>query len=192
VPTIVDIPSDSVVVTEEGKARIMLTGYYYDLMEYRTYRMTRQCWEDAIVTTFMPINRSGFISGIVFLVVGSIHLSAWNFDFPSEFEQSAWRICSIVIAVSIPVSWLVTGAILCVAELVGKKDLTVVWVSRTVDYGRGWNKWTKGTVAAIHGFGVLLYASARLYLLVEVFLSFRAMPMGVYETTDWTKFIPHV
>jgi hypothetical protein len=27
---------------------------------------------------------------------------------------------------------------------------------------------------------------------VGVFLSFRAVPMGVYETPDWTKFIPHI
>jgi hypothetical protein len=191
VPTIIDVPFNCVEVTEDGKARITLTGFCYDLMDYRTYRMTRQCWEDAIVTTFMPINRSGLISGIVFVIVGSIHLSAWNFDFPSEFEQWAWRVCSIVITVSIPVSWLVTGAIMGVAGLASKKDQTV-WDSREVDYGKGWNKWMEGIVAAIHGFGVFLYAGARLYLLVEVFLSFRDVPMGVYETTDWTKFIPHV
>ena len=192
VPTFIDVPSDSLVVTEDGKARITLTRYHLDLMEYGTYRMTRQCWEEIIGMTFMPINRLGFICGIAFLVVGSIHLSAWNFDFPSEFERWAWRICSMVIAVSIPVSWLMTRAILGVAELVSKKDLMVVWVSRSVGYGKGWNKWMIGTVTTIHGFGVLLYAIARLYLLVEVFLSFRAMPMGVYETPDWAKFIPHI
>ena len=38
----------------------------------------------------------------------------------------------------------------------------------------------------------LLYISARLSIMVEVFLAFRAMPEDAYETPDWTWFWLHV
>lgn len=154
--------------------------------------MTRQCWEEAVVTTLMPINRTGFLSGTVFLVVGSIHLAAWNFDFPSMFEQWAWRICAVVITISIPISWVMTRAVFRVAELAGVKGLRDVWLDSGENSGEVWNTRMKWVGMMVQGAGVALYAVARLYLLVEVFLSLRAVPKRVYETPDWTMFIPHV
>lgn len=192
VPTVLDLSSEWVTVLPSGQALIETDRYSFVLSDYRTYHMTRQCWEDAIVTTLMPINRSGFLSGTVFLVVGSIHLAAWNFDFPSMFEQWAWRVCAVVITISIPVSWIVARVVLGVAELAGVKGLRDVWFDRGENNGEVWNTRMKWVVAMIQGVGVALYAVARLYLLVEVFLSLRAVPKRVYETPDWTMFIPHV
>jgi hypothetical protein len=36
------------------------------------------------------------------------------------------------------------------------------------------------------------YVLARLYLLVEVFIAFRSMPTGVYQSVDWSKYFPYV
>jgi hypothetical protein len=44
-------------------------------------------------------------------------------------------------------------------------------------------------IAILVGFA---YIAARLTLLALMFLSFRSLPPGVYDTVDWTKFIPHL
>ncbi|KAF1848523.1 uncharacterized protein K460DRAFT_238274, partial [Cucurbitaria berberidis CBS 394.84] len=152
--------------------------------KYRTYETTRQCIE-VIRLSLLPVGIFGFSSAVVFLVVGAIHLAAWNFEFPSLFECWAWRVCSIVIATIVPISWLLTAVLLRVTTdqwwdgLEGKDTLeefrTVRWISM-----------------AIQGFAVTLYSLARLYLLVEVFMGLRASPMGVYKTPEWSNFLPHV
>ncbi len=37
----------------------------------------------------------------------------------------------------------------------------------------------------------LLHGLARLYLITEVFLSMRYMPIGVYDDVQWSNYIPH-
>lgn len=38
----------------------------------------------------------------------------------------------------------------------------------------------------------LVYFATRFYVLIEAFVSLRRAPAGLYDTVDWTKFIPHV
>ena len=37
----------------------------------------------------------------------------------------------------------------------------------------------------------VLYIVARLFILVEIFLAFRAMPKDVYDSIEWTWIWPH-
>jgi hypothetical protein len=37
-----------------------------------------------------------------------------------------------------------------------------------------------------------LYITARLFLVVEAFISVRSMRLGVYVTVDWASYIPHL
>jgi len=39
---------------------------------------------------------------------------------------------------------------------------------------------------------VLVYVPVRLYLMVEPFVAFRSVPVGIFYTTDWPSWIPHV
>lgn len=167
------------------------------ITRYQTYRMTRECWA-ALRSTLAPINRLGLLSSSVLLIVGGIHLAAWNFSFPSTYEMWAWRAASLTITLSIPLSWLLTRICSSILETgfraLGGVD-TVPDDNFWLGVGRGENGKTvceERMAVVFQGFGVGLYALARLYLLGEVFASLRAVPKGVYETPDWTMFIPHV
>jgi hypothetical protein len=39
---------------------------------------------------------------------------------------------------------------------------------------------------------LVLYAVARLYLVVEAFINLRNVPMTVYDTPAWTQLLPHL
>lgn len=39
---------------------------------------------------------------------------------------------------------------------------------------------------------IIAYGSARTYILLEAFVSLRALPLSVYTSVDWADFIPHV
>ncbi|KAF2478033.1 uncharacterized protein BDR25DRAFT_151913, partial [Lindgomyces ingoldianus] len=171
VPTIIDMatyasPHYRAVETEQ---------YTIIPATYQTYGMARQ-FRDAVVSSLVPIGFGGWVSVVVFFLVGSIHLAAWNFSFPSPFEKWAWRACSLVLTISIPFSWVLTRGVLRLVRLV-------------LDMGEAKAIWLAGT---IQGIGVGLYVIARLYLLVEVFVSLRAVPKDAYDTPDWTRFLPHV
>ncbi|ORY16036.1 hypothetical protein BCR34DRAFT_441792, partial [Clohesyomyces aquaticus] len=144
---------------------------------YKTFPMTYTC-RATIKGALAPINRWGSISSAVFAIVGGIHLSAWNSTFPTPFEKWAWRICSLILATSIPISWILTRLVVCVYQTIALDSWLISRRERIA--------------AVIQGFGVGLYAVARMYLLVEVFLTLRVAPPGVYDTPDWTMFLPHV
>ena len=38
----------------------------------------------------------------------------------------------------------------------------------------------------------LLYALARVYIVVEAIISLRRVPVGVYEQVSWSQYIPHL
>jgi hypothetical protein len=40
--------------------------------------------------------------------------------------------------------------------------------------------------------GILAYTPARMFLVVEAFISLRALPIKIYQTPDWTQLIPHL
>ena len=118
---------------------------------------------------------------------GGIHLSAWNFEFPSRVESIFWRTaCFIIIGSSLPLlavpSW-------------EKLDFNL-----DVFYARLRNRtWVLRFIIALRtahydfpGLILLCYAASRIYLVVESFISLRHVPIGVYAAVPWVENIPHV
>ena len=98
------------------------------------------------------------------LAYGGIHLSAWNFEFPTAMESLLWKISGITIA-SIFVVWVAIRFIVPHDE---DQDLNLQIVF----------------------FGVS--TACRIYIVIEAYISLRAVPIGVYWTPAWIQMIPHV
>ncbi|KAG2068156.1 hypothetical protein BDR04DRAFT_1057119 [Suillus decipiens] len=125
----------------------------------------------------------GSLSGAIF---GSIHCLGWNVLFPGRTEQILWRAASLAI-VSAPLSifLLNTYAI----------RLDHFWLDRFW-LDRSWlNHWSN-LVEAVAFLAILAsflaYAVARITVIVLILMSFRSLPLGVYDAVAWTKFIPHL
>jgi hypothetical protein len=162
------------------------------LQVYRISGMIRQFSED---TYYFETYGHVFMTGATFFMVGAVHLSAWNFSFATTYERTAWRVCSIVVMFSIPLTWI------SILMLGGR----LVWRSAalTDEYTKEGREQDMERLDAwrIQGIGSLStrlwyvfavpYVIARLYLLVEVFVALRAAPKDVYRIPEWTNFMPH-
>ena len=103
------------------------------------------------------------------MAFSALHLSAWNWTFPSNVERFLWRSAAFVAtAVVIPTAILL--------PLLGTGSYT-------------WQRYVVlGFIYPLVG----LYLLCRTVLMVQVFLCFRAMPERVYDTVNWANFLPHL
>lgn len=136
---------------------------------------------------------------------GALHCAGWsNLDrdspkskfFPTHVEMTLWVISSLTIAASGAILWgfyvarqflpdfdtWVSGVApgdYIENELVRQRRRKLV--NKIIDAAKRWTVW-----------GVLvLFALARIYLVVEAFVSLRMAPVGLYDTPEWTDFLPH-
>jgi hypothetical protein len=104
---------------------------------------------------------------------GGIHMSVWHYEFPTEKERWLWRASSIAVAAF---GWFLS-----------------IFLFLIIDENIGMDEDTAGVVLILVIFVVtLLCAAARVFIVVESFLSLRAVPIGVYATLAWTNYIPHI
>jgi hypothetical protein len=103
------------------------------------------------------------------MVYGGLHAAAWNAFFPTAIERWMWRISSICIISS----GLIIPSIFTILNIFGLVN---------------------GAFADRFGlslFLIFVYLSCKSFLVVEAFLSIRALPLTAYQTADWTQLIPH-
>jgi hypothetical protein len=154
------------IAIKEARSRWMLpVGLIYPILAGVSFA------SDQRVGTFGPetdgdhdvVLWSLLTSAAVGIIFGSIHCTAWRFQFPSYIEQLLWRISAIS----------VTGGPLLMGLFFG---LT------------GRNE-KLGIIAFI--LVLILYIVARLALLVLSFMTLRSLPPGAFRAADWARFIPH-
>ena len=130
---------------------------------------------------------------------GGLHAGAWNSTFPSASECLLWRMSAVLIAgsglaasaVAVIKYWksqdkwkesLRSGALRCL--------LTTPEAECAIT--TGFREFTfcayNVTIMAI----VPTFVLARLYLVVEAFISLRSLPIAAYQTPVWTQWIPHL
>jgi hypothetical protein len=108
---------------------------------------------------------------------GGIHLTAFNFDFPSPTERLLWIIAAIYIMAASPVA------------VAFERIRYHLWYMVDGDVA-------EDIVDGLYRYSGLLillgYVLARTYLVVESFAGLRATPIGVYWTPAWLQMIPHI
>jgi hypothetical protein len=106
----------------------------------------------------------------------AFHIGAWNWEFPTLTIRTIWRSFALAATGAAPL------AVVVVIIGVAITDLRSISTLRAVC-----------TVAIAGALGLLLtaYVLARLRLIVLVFYCFSSMPVAVYETVNWTQFLPH-
>ena len=159
-------------------------------------------WDDYFERTFSVLEDTANL--LLFLLrffipltaaYGGIHLSAWNFEFPSRVESVIWRTaCFIIIGSSFAMlavpSWDTLGNYFFHRSRPRDRRIRQDWRPR-----RAWKLMealTEKVGYCIAGLLLLCYAASRIYLVVESFISLRHVPIGVYAAVPWVENIPHV
>jgi hypothetical protein len=147
--------------------------------------------------------RMGVINVIVLciltLLYASIHLTGWNFHFPSHAEMILWRVCSAILFGTTTVFWFVDRAMAWRRygfwqywfNLVfhpGKAEILAAHAREhpPPPFRLSWVECVLCTILGVN------YTAARLYLIIEVFLGLRVVPKSTYTVVQWTSFLPHV
>lgn len=121
-------------------------------------------------------------------IYGCLHLTAWSFEFPTYAEKIMWRTACIFIAGISAVCCSISACIILIP---------VRWQGSITEAVTRF--FVEGPTIGLVGFTVTVYFllyllsfSARLFLIVESFISVRRLPLGVFVTVDWSIYVPHL
>ncbi|KAF1808158.1 hypothetical protein P152DRAFT_469152 [Eremomyces bilateralis CBS 781.70] len=121
---------------------------------------------------------------------GGLHASAWNEFFPSTVERLFWICASLTMASSGALLWafwmarqtwpefdrFVSG--ITPGVVIGNRKEQKPWVT----FAKRW------ALYLILG----LLAVARVFIVIEAFVSLREVPKAIYDTPEWTDYLPHL
>ncbi|KAI1392122.1 uncharacterized protein F4822DRAFT_425338 [Hypoxylon trugodes] len=144
------------------------------------YFLRRDVSKALRVSSFTWLMRS---LGLLFpLLYGGIHLTAWNYRFPSNPERLVWMISCFIIAGTYPFMELIYHVIAGFDKIATK--------SRGEEYS--FNELDNVTFVLILTASSICALAARAYIVIEAFISLRNVPIGVYWSPGWVQMIPHV
>ncbi|KAN0084442.1 hypothetical protein V8E55_007946 [Tylopilus felleus] len=112
------------------------------------------------------------------LVLGGLHLIAWNFHFPTEAEKILWRVASLVLA----------GGPLAFFVLILLYGFASSWRVNVND-----SEDSHGHFRVYITYAVLILSVVSRTLLVALMLAgLRSLPASAYQTVSWIAYIPHL
>lgn len=123
-------------------------------------------------------------SGILY---GGLHVLAWNATFATDLQKGLWRLASLFVITFMPASTVVVLA---------EKLMFTMISARIVGHTP-----TEGFYKLLYRFKVfiiffllslLAYLWARVYLVVECFISLFHSPIEVYDLPQWSAYVPHI
>lgn len=133
-----------------------------------------------------PTGTEATIVWVVSVVHAMIHVLGWWFPFPTRVECIIWRVSSLTLLMVMAIGGLVP-VVSTQPWFDFSFSLLWIWVREA----------KRKTFVRMHLFRALvdtayvLYIVARVFILVEIFVAFRAMPGDVYVSPEWTWFWPH-
>ena len=101
------------------------------------------------------------------MLFGSVHVASWNSRLPSTIELWMWR-----------------GSSLSCVIYAGFVALMIAPDDKPRTY--------RPALAIIVFLGMPVYFIIRIYMIVEVFISSRALPASAFQTVQWSSFLPHI
>ena len=139
-------------------------------------------------TYFCSWASGGLIAALtICMFYGAVHTTAWAFVFPTDVEQLMWRIACIDTIAGV-ISLLAIFSVVVFLYEHGHKVLIKSFFTRE-----------PGFMPLFYRFVILIgllncpfFALSRVYIIIETFISLRHVPLGVYQTVQWTNYIPHL
>lgn len=135
------------------------------------------------------------------LVYAAIHVSAWDWTFPSKVEKIMWRLASMILLGSTITFWVFetvavwyryNGGEFIIYKILNKLERLEDIENLRIEKAQNARKLPlKGEFWSIFPLA-LIYATARTYLLVEAFLGLRDLEASAYMNVNWTIYIPHM
>ena len=117
---------------------------------------------------------------------GAAHATAWTFAFPTATERLLWRIACVDTIAGV-VSLLAVFSVAVFHREHGFRLLVQSFLMRE----KGAMAWLYRAVVVIGLLNFPLFVAARMFIVVETFVSLRRVQLGVYETVQWADYIPH-
>ena len=124
---------------------------------------------------------------VVCMFYGAAHTTAWAFNFPTYTEKLLWRIACIDTIAGV-ISLLSVFSVVIFYYEHGRRMLLKSFIARE-----------KGIMPILYRMVILIgllnfpvFLLARFYIIVESFISLRHVQLGVYQTVEWTDYIPHL
>ncbi|KAI5820355.1 hypothetical protein BZA77DRAFT_372483, partial [Pyronema omphalodes] len=135
-----------------------------------------------------------FLSAILISITyAGCHFTAWNSHFPTLTERTLWRGSCIVIASTIFVALLLCIFIfLIVGDKFEEESFHKYFSERNIFIAKLLYWVFSFSIVLIMLFLGLLYVAARIFIILEAFMSVRNLPLGAYDTVDWIEYFPHV
>jgi hypothetical protein len=114
-------------------------------------------------------------------VFASVHLIAWNADFPTSWEVVFWRANCLLMWVLLAVYGTIEVVVIC-----WKEKCTNLGLDTLGGYKRRWPACLWFIVPAT------LYGLSSIGLIAESIWSLRALPEDAFKTVQWTDYFPHL
>jgi hypothetical protein len=138
---------------------------------------------------------------------GSIHASTWNSKwFPTETEHQLWRIsCCIGSCAVVPIALLFMIPFISTtkqeARTVRSASKNKIMSNRLIGaplrqvhnaVPSDLNKWLKNACKVLCVLAWVVFIAARMFIVIESFISLRSLPPDAFESVNWTMAIPHI
>ena len=141
---------------------------------------------------------NGKAAGIAFanvgVIISSLHIAAWNWDFPSHTIRILWIVFSVVTTCCFPLLYFTIGSLQVddIDKLPKYRfyDL-LLSSSRMLKTFAIDKEASKKFFLALLLSILAIYIISRLGLIFLVFYCFSSMPAVVYETVNWNTIFPH-
>jgi hypothetical protein len=139
------------------------------------------------------------------LIFTGIHVTGWNFDFPTRTERIIWRVSSLLLFGITALFWILETIAswtrlrrwkLVYLYIFNKSELNTyrrqIKDRRTTTVRREMAQlplpWEFATIMPL----AIIYGAARLCLIVEAFAELRNVNRTAYVNVEWTNFVPHI